>query len=117
MAGVPEGTGVDLTYDDYTSILSKWDGEYFVDDVTEIDAATAKGLHDTLRPTISAGPVGAILDEWIATNQQGTVRWPLRLLYSAKKSNSKYKPPEPPDYRSVCKCNGDPATGMIISDY
>ncbi|HEV2565636.1 MAG TPA: rhodanese-like domain-containing protein [Microvirga sp.] len=45
-AGVPEGAGVDLTYDEYTSIVSKRDGEYFVEGAPKIDAVTAKGLHD-----------------------------------------------------------------------
>ena len=45
-AGVPEGAGVDLSYDDYTSIVSKRNGEYFVEGAPKIDAATAKGLHD-----------------------------------------------------------------------
>jgi TolB-like protein/class 3 adenylate cyclase/rhodanese-related sulfurtransferase/cytochrome c-type biogenesis protein CcmH/NrfG len=45
-AGVPEGAGVDLAYDDYTSIVSKRNGEYFVEGAPKIDAATAKELHD-----------------------------------------------------------------------
>jgi TolB-like protein/class 3 adenylate cyclase/rhodanese-related sulfurtransferase/cytochrome c-type biogenesis protein CcmH/NrfG len=45
-AGVPEGAGVDLAYDDYTSIVSKRDGEYFVEGAPKIDAASAKELHN-----------------------------------------------------------------------
>lgn len=45
-AGVPEGAGIDLAYDDYTSIVSKRNGEYFVEGAPKIDAATAKELHD-----------------------------------------------------------------------
>jgi TolB-like protein/rhodanese-related sulfurtransferase len=45
-AGVPEGAGVDLAYDDYAQLVSKRDGEYFVEGATKVDAATAKALHD-----------------------------------------------------------------------
>ncbi|WP_343074113.1 rhodanese-like domain-containing protein [Microvirga zambiensis] len=45
-AGVPEGGGTDLSYDEYTSIVSKRNGEYFVEGAPKIDAIAAKELHD-----------------------------------------------------------------------
>ena len=45
-AGVPEGAGADVPYDEYTRIVSRSEGEYTVAGTTKIDAATAKGLHD-----------------------------------------------------------------------
>ncbi len=45
-AGVPEGAGIDLAYDAYAGLMSKRDGEYFVEGATRIDAAVAKALHD-----------------------------------------------------------------------
>src|SRR5262249_48063954 len=46
MAGVPEGTGTDLALADYKRLIVKKEGEYDVMGVTEIDAQTAKALHD-----------------------------------------------------------------------
>jgi TolB-like protein/rhodanese-related sulfurtransferase len=45
-AGVPEGAGTDISYREYTQIVSRNDGEYSVAGATKIDAATAKILHD-----------------------------------------------------------------------
>lgn len=45
-AGVPEGAGIDLAYDDYAKLVSKRNGEYFVEGAPKIDAASAKELHD-----------------------------------------------------------------------
>jgi adenylate cyclase len=45
-AGVPEGAGTDISYDDYASLMGKSNGEYNVKGTTKIDAATAKRLHD-----------------------------------------------------------------------
>ena len=45
-AGVPEGAGTDIPYEDYARLVSKQNGEYFVEGATKIDAPTAKGLHD-----------------------------------------------------------------------
>jgi len=45
-AGIPEGAGIDLAYDDYAGLMSKHDGEYFVEGATKIGAAEAKALHD-----------------------------------------------------------------------
>lgn len=45
-AGVPEGAGTDISYDEYARLMSKSNGEYNVKGTTKIDAATAKRLHD-----------------------------------------------------------------------
>jgi TolB-like protein/class 3 adenylate cyclase/rhodanese-related sulfurtransferase/Flp pilus assembly protein TadD len=45
-AGIPEGAGTDLAYADYARLVSKRDGEYFVEGATRVDAAAAKALHD-----------------------------------------------------------------------
>jgi rhodanese-related sulfurtransferase len=45
-AGVPEGGGTDLAWDDYMRLISRNQGEYSVDRATKIDAATAKELLD-----------------------------------------------------------------------
>src|SRR5262249_28341414 len=46
MAGVPEGPGIDLGLADYKRLISKKAGEYHVLGAPEIDAQTAKALHD-----------------------------------------------------------------------
>jgi TolB-like protein/Flp pilus assembly protein TadD/rhodanese-related sulfurtransferase len=46
MAGVPEGAGTELALADYKRLISKKEGEYLVRGVTEIDAPTARALHD-----------------------------------------------------------------------
>ncbi|MGH6719455.1 MAG: rhodanese-like domain-containing protein, partial [Alphaproteobacteria bacterium] len=45
-AGVPEGAGTDLAYDEYRSLISKDEGVYFVEGATRIAAGTAKALHE-----------------------------------------------------------------------
>lgn len=45
-AGVPEGAGTDISYDEYARLMSKSNGEYNVKGTTKIDAATTKRLHD-----------------------------------------------------------------------
>jgi adenylate cyclase len=45
-AGVQEGAGTDISYDDYARLISKSNGEYNVRGTTKIDAPTAKRLHD-----------------------------------------------------------------------
>ncbi len=45
-AGVPEGAGTDLAYDEYRSLISKDEGVYYVEGATRIGAAAAKALHD-----------------------------------------------------------------------
>ncbi|MCV9960983.1 rhodanese-like domain-containing protein [Pararhizobium sp. BT-229] len=45
-AGVPEGAGADISYDEYARLMSKSNGEYNVKGTTKIDAATTKRLHD-----------------------------------------------------------------------
>jgi TolB-like protein/rhodanese-related sulfurtransferase len=45
-AGISEGAGIDVPYDDYARLVSKQNGEYSVEGATKIDAPTAKGLHD-----------------------------------------------------------------------
>ena len=45
-AGVPEGAGTDISYDDYARLMGKSNGEYNVKGTTKIDAPTAKRLHD-----------------------------------------------------------------------
>jgi adenylate cyclase len=45
-AGVPEGAGTDIPYEDYARLVSKQNGEYSVEGATKIDAPTAKELHD-----------------------------------------------------------------------
>jgi adenylate cyclase len=45
-AGVPEGAGTDVPYEEYTRIVSRNEGEYTVAGATKIDAAAAKILHD-----------------------------------------------------------------------
>ena len=45
-AGIPEGAGTDISYDDYARFVSKANGEYNVKGATKIDATTAKRLHD-----------------------------------------------------------------------
>jgi TolB-like protein/rhodanese-related sulfurtransferase len=45
-AGVREGVGTDLAYDEYRSLISKDNGVYSVEGATRIDAATAKSLHE-----------------------------------------------------------------------
>ncbi|MBP2444543.1 TolB-like protein/class 3 adenylate cyclase/rhodanese-related sulfurtransferase/antitoxin component HigA of HigAB toxin-antitoxin module [Rhizobium leguminosarum] len=60
-AGVPEGAGTDISYDDYASLISKSNGEYNIKGTTKIDAPTAKRLHDRgvklvdVRTTLSFG--------------------------------------------------------------
>jgi len=46
-AGVPEGAGTDISYADYKRLIVKKEGEYDVQGVTEIDAPTAKAMHDS----------------------------------------------------------------------
>lgn len=45
-AGIPEGAGTDLSYGEYTKLISKQKGEYSVAGAIRIDLATAKTLHD-----------------------------------------------------------------------
>jgi TolB-like protein/rhodanese-related sulfurtransferase/Tfp pilus assembly protein PilF len=45
-AGVSEGAGTDISYDDYARFVSKINGEYRVNGATKIDAATTQRLHD-----------------------------------------------------------------------
>ncbi|WDZ75132.1 rhodanese-like domain-containing protein [Ensifer adhaerens] len=45
-AGVPEGAGTDISYDEYARLMNKSNGEYNVKGTTKIDAPTAKRLHD-----------------------------------------------------------------------
>ena len=45
-AGVPEGAGTDVPFEEYRRLLSKHDGEYEVAGATRIDFETAKALHD-----------------------------------------------------------------------
>lgn len=45
-AGIQEGAGTDIAYDDYARLISKSNGEYNVRGTTKIDAPTAKRLHD-----------------------------------------------------------------------
>ena len=46
-AGVAEGAGTDVSYADYKRLIVKKEGEYDVRGVTEIDAPTAKAMHDS----------------------------------------------------------------------
>jgi rhodanese-related sulfurtransferase len=46
VAGVPEGAGTDLALADYKRLIVRKEGEYDVLGITEIDAPTAKVLHD-----------------------------------------------------------------------
>ena len=45
-AGVPEGAGTDINYADFKRLVRDSAGEYSVEGVVKIDAATAKSLHD-----------------------------------------------------------------------
>ena len=45
-AGVPEGAGTDVAYDDYTELIRRTAGESDVSGATKIDVKTAKSLHD-----------------------------------------------------------------------
>jgi adenylate cyclase len=45
-AGVPEGAGTDISYADYSQLMSERDGEYDVKGAIKIDAKTAKALHE-----------------------------------------------------------------------
>jgi TolB-like protein/rhodanese-related sulfurtransferase len=45
-AGVREGVGTDLAYNEYRPLISKDKGVYSVEGATKIDAATAKSLHE-----------------------------------------------------------------------
>jgi adenylate cyclase len=45
-AGVPEGAGTDLSWNDYAGFIVKSGGEYDVQGATKVNVAKAKGLHD-----------------------------------------------------------------------
>jgi rhodanese-related sulfurtransferase/Flp pilus assembly protein TadD len=45
-AGISEGAGIDVPYDDYARLVSKQNGEYSVEGATKIDPPSAKRLHD-----------------------------------------------------------------------
>jgi TolB-like protein/rhodanese-related sulfurtransferase len=46
MAGVPEGAGADLPFEEYRKLLHKSGGYYNVDGATTVDVRQAKALHD-----------------------------------------------------------------------
>ena len=51
-AGVPEGAGTDLRPDQYKRLITRRNGEFYVENATEVDAPTAKILHDRGVPFI-----------------------------------------------------------------
>jgi adenylate cyclase len=53
-AGIPEGAGTDLAYDDYIRFVTRHAGEFDVAGTTKIDARAAKALRDRGVPFVDA---------------------------------------------------------------
>ena len=53
-AGVPEGAGTDLAYNDYIRFVTRYAGEFDVAGTTKIDAMAAKALRDRGVPFVDA---------------------------------------------------------------
>ena len=49
---MPEGAGTDLRPDQYKRLITRRNGEFYVENATEVDAPTAKILHDRGVPFI-----------------------------------------------------------------